>query len=366
MLVYPFFLVTFSDWPVDLRDLPRRCRRLGTQSKRHDEEKWRNMMINQWILGYPKSNRNLKRKSVLPFQHILGRKSSTPATGIRSNAAIGHGHVIPVTGWSSHWSLENCHGPGSSLGQHPCLHSKIAGLVVDAHPSQRLCNSWSIPGLRIPNVSENVVTPKSHDVSSISSIKIVVGWWLPLFLDTPKHHIVGELKFTSRLHPIKCPKLPGWSPFHSNTATWKWCFFVQWWPVGERPLGRGSWVFTRRCCKKMVDYPMKNVERQAISHVGMTTSYLAISRILGVYLVYFLAKKAGFWPPFGPHFLTPKFAKDLLWHWLLWRPPPDHGVPRRSSAWSPTSRGVSFIKWFDLNGWTNVPGMNEPLSIDNY
>jgi len=62
----------------------------------------------------------------------------------------------------------------------------------------------------------------------------------------------------------------------------------------------------------MVDYPMKNVERQAISHVGMTTSYLAISRILGVYLVYFLAKKAGFWPPFGPHFLTPKFAKDLL------------------------------------------------------
>jgi hypothetical protein len=54
----------------------------------------------------------------------------------------------------------------------------------------------------------------------------------------------------------------------------------------------------------MLDYPMKNVERQAISHVGMTTSYFKNSWGLLSLLKQVASISWRTWPPFGNHFLA--------------------------------------------------------------
>ena len=172
MLIYPIESWSPSVTSGFLRDLPT-C---VVEMMRKNEGTWWWTNGFWMILGSPKSNRNLNHKSVLPFQHILrGESHLLPPRACAATQQLVMAMLYPSQAEVAidHWKIAMV-----LLGQHPCLHSKIAGLVVDAHPSQRLCNSWSIPGLRSPKCVWNV-TPKSHDVSSISSIKIVVGWLLP-------------------------------------------------------------------------------------------------------------------------------------------------------------------------------------------
>ena len=77
--------------------------------KRHNNGKSEENDDKQMDFWVPLFYRNPKRKFVLQFKK-MGRKSSTPATGICRNWSelVSLGHDIPFTGWSSHWSLKNC------------------------------------------------------------------------------------------------------------------------------------------------------------------------------------------------------------------------------------------------------------------